>query len=549
DLDIAITGQNNDIKIFKNNSAGSFTYSSTAAGLGAGLFKQGDFDSDGDIDFVSYRDDGTIGVGLLKISINDGNGNFIPGFQGYSGCGCPIEGDHISSFLTVNDFDNDGDLDVLYEGKQTAGITPTNCECGYLFLIENNGSGNFPFGRYLTLYNYFDNAVSDDINNDGFVDLITSSTDIYNNNYPDFTQSSFPGSGGTLAAADFDGDGDLDLAENNQTMNLFKFYKNNSLGSFSNLSSNSVNPWNKFISPGDFDNDGDIDLIFIHNGGNVSALLNDYNCSDPAVILSGNLAIPVNSTNNIFVSSTDNGFWDISNYDSCQASISSGQGNDTIIINAGGVLGHFVLYFNAYTCSGSTVIFEKHAYVENPSSLLHCSMAVIPEGFLDLSTNRLRMRDTLSVYLRKREAPYEIADSVKTVLDSVSMIAQFDFTNAPTGNYFLVVKHRNSVETWSKAEGIFFIKGTTAYYNFTNSADKAYGNNLTLKGSVYCIYSGDVLNNGSVNLDDILKVYNNSLNFATGYKLSDVTGDNTTDLSDLVVTFNNVVKFAHLIRP
>ncbi len=44
-----------------------------------------------------------------------------------------------------------------------------------------------------------------------------------------------------------------------------------------------------------------------------------------------------------------------------------------------------------------------------------------------------------------------IADSSKGVLNGITLSGNFKFYNAPTGNYYIVLKHRNSIETWSAA--------------------------------------------------------------------------------------------------
>ena len=80
-------------------------------------------------------------------------------------------------------------------------------------------------------------------------------------------------------------------------------------------------------------------------------------------------------------------------------------------------------------------------------------------------------------------------------------------------------------------------------YDFTFAAEQAFGNNETLKGTKYCLYSGDVNQNGFVDLTDVLLVYNASSNFATGYVNTDVNGNSIVDLTDILITFNNANKF------
>ena len=113
--------------------------------------------------------------------------------------------------------------------------------------------------------------------------------------------------------------------------------------------------------------------------------------------------------------------------------------------------------------------------------------------------------------------------------------------------YYIVVKHRNSLETWSSA-GNSFTYGSLSY-DFTNSDSQAFGNNLIQKGSKFCIYSGEINQDGIIDLSDIVSVYNDASNFQTGYIFSDLTGDMFVDLSDLTTVVNSSAYFAHLIRP
>ena len=76
-------------------------------------------------------------------------------------------------------------------------------------------------------------------------------------------------------------------------------------------------------------------------------------------------------------------------------------------------------------------------------------------------------------------------------------------------------------------------------YNFTDNISKAFGNNMVLKGTKYCIYSGDLNNDGYVNLEDILICSNASASFPNGYFKEDINGDKIVDLNDVIITYNN----------
>ena len=92
--------------------------------------------------------------------------------------------------------------------------------------------------------------------------------------------------------------------------------------------------------------------------------------------------------------------------------------------------------------------------------------------------------------------------------------------------------------------------GVPVNYNFTSAADQAFGNNLILKGSKYCLYSGDIDQDGFITLVDVIPVYNDASGFVSGsYLLTDLTGDGTADLSDVSLSYNNSVNFISKVTP
>ncbi|MBL0106670.1 MAG: hypothetical protein IPP52_05095 [Ignavibacteria bacterium] len=90
------------------------------------------------------------------------------------------------------------------------------------------------------------------------------------------------------------------------------------------------------------------------------------------------------------------------------------------------------------------------------------------------------------------------------------------------------------------------INGSTIY-DFTTAASQAYGNNLKLKGSKYCTYSGDINQDGIIDASDLIKIYNDSYVGVTGrYIVSDLNGDSVVDASDISTADNNV--FAGILK-
>ncbi len=190
--------------------------------------------------------------------------------------------------------------------------------------------------------------------------------------------------------------------------------------------------------------------------------------------------------------------------------------------------------------------FNNFPISNNPPLTLN--LTCIPEGYYNLNLNRLNIRDTATVFLRNNFYPYQVRDSLRGVIDSVSFSGTFTFVNAPVGTYYIVVRTRNTVETWSSA-GTMFVPDSSTNYNFTSSGSKAFGNNVLSLGDKWCIYSGDVNQNGSIDAEDLSLVDNDAFNFEEGYLATDVTGNNVTDASDLAIADNNAFNYVSLIRP
>lgn len=171
------------------------------------------------------------------------------------------------------------------------------------------------------------------------------------------------------------------------------------------------------------------------------------------------------------------------------------------------------------------------------------------EGLYSPTSGTHSRRDTVIVYLANSVPPFNIVDSTISIIDSVTCSGIFEFSNAPTGVYYLVIKHFNSIETWSKSGGDHFTRDFSEdSYDFTISSNQAYGNNLKLKGDQYCIISGDIVQDGFIDGSDMLALDNSTYTFASGRFLpSDLNGDGFTDAADMQIAYNNNSR--EVIRP
>jgi len=115
------------------------------------------------------------------------------------------------------------------------------------------------------------------------------------------------------------------------------------------------------------------------------------------------------------------------------------------------------------------------------------------------------------------------------------------------GEYYITIKHRNSIETAS-ASPVAFI-GNTITFSF-GTPSMVYGNNLVQSSDGYfLIYGGDVNHDGVVDTGDVTPVDNDQFNFATGYLTADVNGDGIVDTGDVTIIDNNQFNFIGAALP
>lgn len=248
--------------IFKQSKEGTFIQMKQAAfvedqnseDIGALFF---DADNDGDLDLyiVSGGNEFEAEDILLqdRLYLNTGNGNFI------KSTGKLPKMLTSGSVVIAADYDNDGDLDLFVGGRLVPGNYP---ERPRSYFLENDGKGNFTdvtkkINPDLEFPGMVTDALFVDINNDQNKDLILvgefmpirvflNQEGVYEEALDDNGLKDSEGWWNSIAAADFDNDGDMDFVIGNHGLN-------------SQLKASFTEPVRVYVK--DFDGNGSLDPI------------------------------------------------------------------------------------------------------------------------------------------------------------------------------------------------------------------------------------------------------------------------------------------------
>ncbi|HMR40942.1 MAG TPA: sialidase family protein [Ignavibacteria bacterium] len=159
--------------------------------------------------------------------------------------------------------------------------------------------------------------------------------------------------------------------------------------------------------------------------------------------------------------------------------------------------------------------------------------------------------EPVKVYLHRTDFPNIVVDSATGTMGSNAVCGDLLFNRALNGTYYKEVRHRNSLETWSIV-GTSYTRGSNSNYNFIQPDNQAYGNNQAVVSTspfYRGIYSGDVDQNGLIDLGDLIVIYNDAINFVSGYEITDLNGDLFTNLTDVLYAYNNAADFVQVSRP
>lgn len=173
----------------------------------------------------------------------------------------------------------------------------------------------------------------------------------------------------------------------------------------------------------------------------------------------------------------------------------------------------------------------------------------MPNPYLRLRINleACTILDTVRVEIRESSSPFNLIESQSVVAglgNPVDVVFNTPVNGTP---YYIQVKHRNSIATWSGSTPSF--NSNYINYTFISASSQAFGNNVVNVGGKWSFYSGDVNQDGVVDLSDVGQIDNDAFNFATGYLPTDLDCNDVVDISDLAFADNNAFNFISEVTP
>lgn len=248
--------------VYRGRGDGTFEDPAVYAGSAAASIDAGDVDGDGDMDLA------TAGASdQLLLLENRGGASFLEAPLPPSTTSPPQP-------IRLADFDGDGRLDLLA------------LDAGAATLSTLLGDGTGAFAATLTQeapdVAAFGSVVAD-VDGDGLSDVVTAGTGAIrvllnqgDGSYGAAIETAAGSGALSIAAADLDGDGQVDLAAACYSSNEIALLLNHGQGSFPKATFLAVRPQPTSIVATDLDLDGDTDLVVLHDrDGPLTALTND----------------------------------------------------------------------------------------------------------------------------------------------------------------------------------------------------------------------------------------------------------------------------------
>ncbi len=164
-----------------------------------------------------------------------------------------------------------------------------------------------------------------------------------------------------------------------------------------------------------------------------------------------------------------------------------------------------------------------------------------------VTTNPGNETDSITIELREAASPFNLISTTKQIIQTNGTVSYQGLATAGISCY-IVIKHRNSIETWS-ANPVLLTENT--FYDFSTASNKAYGDNQKeVEPGVFAFFSGDINQDGYIDGFDYPNFDNDSQNNVSGvYATTDLNGDGYVDGFDYPLFDENSQNNVSLITP
>ena len=181
------------------------------------------------------------------------------------------------------------------------------------------------------------------------------------------------------------------------------------------------------------------------------------------------------------------------------------------------------------------------------------------EGYYETSTHAmspvkfnqgvaLNTTDVADIIFELRDASNLSVIATKSATLKTDGTVVCTFPSQFNGSYYIAVNYRNMVQTWTASP--INLSRSPITYDFTNLSSKAFGNNMIqIEPGVWAFYSGDVNQDGLIDLTDYSVWESDYLNFAFGDYITDLNGDGLVDLTDYSLWESNYLSFIFSATP
>lgn len=473
-----------------NTLSQTFTLGQTFTGGFPSSVKFGDFDNDGDFDFVRTRVavDGLSNLNASEIWFNDGNGNFTL-HQSF--------GNTPSRDVEVGDLNGDGDLDLYIANGESFSSYELRIDRVWF----NNGSGTFSNSGQLLDDRISTSVELADFDNDGDLDAFIGNSGDFNSEctvWLNDGNGQFTDSGQLLgvnnsnttglAKGDFDNDGDIDVAVSNCCVspeNTSVIWLNDGFANFTMGDQITTTGWATDLKSGDMNGDGALDLVFACTYGQSSLYLNDgtgnfsfysyvhTNEKSRALLigdynLDGDMDLVISNWSNtipsVCLQNDGNGnfvevfnFPDMNSLNMAQVDVDNDLDIDLFMTNVNNEINR--LWINTYNYSGT----QNISICKGDSILINDQWAFLPETYVDSFATAMGGDSIVSTLLSVTEVDTSITASVVnlTANSSVGSFQWYDCVNEniidgensssfspdKTGSYAVIVTNGSCVDT------------------------------------------------------------------------------------------------------